>query len=143
MTVDTESIHTFKSPAKSKWADAYWEGARRGELVVQRCDDCGTITHPPGQVCAQCLSDKRSHVGLSGLGTVYSYTVTTRPMHEEFAADAPYTIVYVQLDEGVRIVSWLQDAEPTPDIIGTRVRVVFERIDDETYLHRFVPIDAH
>jgi len=142
VTTELESTPTYKSPAKSKWSEAYWAGAREGTLVVQKCAECGSITHPPGQVCTTCLSNERTHMALSGLGTIYSYTVTTRPMHDEFVPDAPYVIVYVQLDEGVTIVSWLKEHEATPDLIGLRVRAVFERIDDDTYLHRFVPADT-
>ena len=142
MTISLEPNPSYKSPAKSKWSDEYWEGATQGKLVVQRCEDCQSITHPPGQVCTTCLSSARGHVALSGLGTIYSYTVTTRPMHEAFAADVPYIIAYVELDEGIRIVSWLRDCEATPQIIGLRVKAVFEKIDDDTYLHRFVPAEA-
>jgi uncharacterized protein len=136
--VSTKELHSFKSPTKSTWAQAWWDGAARGVLVLQDCQDCGAINHPPGAVCTTCLSANTGHREASGYGEIYSYTVTTRPMHEEFAADAPYTIVYVVLDEGLTIVSWLQGAEATPDIIGKRVKVVFEQVDAETWLHRFV-----
>jgi uncharacterized protein len=136
-----ESESSFKSPAKSVWGEAYWKGAANGVFVVQRCLDCEAQTHPPGPVCTTCLSSNAGHQELPGTGTVHSYTVTHRPMHEEFKADAPYTIVYVDLDEGPRIVSWLEGVEPGPGIIGSRVRVVFEQVDAETHLHRFVPVE--
>jgi uncharacterized OB-fold protein len=136
--VASSAVHSFKSPAKTAWAQKWWQGAANGVLVLQTCEDCDAINHPPGPVCTTCLSSNLTHREASGLGEIYSYTVTTRPMHAEFAADAPYTIVYVVLDEGLTIVSWLQGAEPEPSLVGKRVRVVFEQIDDETWLHRFV-----
>jgi uncharacterized protein len=135
----TTAEYNFKAPAKSSAAAAWWDGAKRGVLVLQHCEDCGAITHPPNAACTTCLSTSQRYEAASGQGEVYSYTVTTRPMHEEFVADAPYVVAYVRLDEGVTIATWLRDVEPGPDLIGKRVRAVFERIDDDTYLHRFVP----
>ena len=137
--VDTAGPVSFKSPRKSKWSSAYWEGLQQGKLVFQKCGDCGAWVHPPGPVCTTCLSRNLGYEAVSGRGSVYTYTVTHRPMHAEFEADAPYVIAYVNLDEGINIVSWLRNVEPGPDIIGTRVRAIFERIDDETTLHRFEP----
>lgn len=136
----SKAPHSFKAPTKSVAATQWWAGASRGAITLQYCGDCGAITHPPGPNCTTCLSTDVTHRDASGLGTIYSYTVTTRPMHEEFVADTPYTIVYVKLDEGVTIVSWLRGVKPTPALIDSRVQVAFEKVDDETYLHRFEPL---
>lgn len=29
----------------------FWEGARAGKLLIQRCKGCGELRHPPGPVC--------------------------------------------------------------------------------------------
>jgi uncharacterized OB-fold protein len=141
MTADVETYGpvSFKSPRKSKWSAAYWDGLQQRKLVFQKCNDCGAWTHPPGPVCTSCLSRNVTHKAVSGKGHVYTYTVTHRPMHAEFQADAPYTIAYIKLDEGITIVSWLRNVEPSPEIIGARVRAIFEVIDSETTLHRFEP----
>ena len=31
-------------PHPSRWSAPYWEGCARGELLFQRCGDCGGIT---------------------------------------------------------------------------------------------------
>jgi uncharacterized protein len=131
---------SFKSPQpRSPHSKAYWKGLSEGQIVIQRCADCGAFTHPAGARCTSCLSHNREFVAMSGLGTVYTYTVTRRAMHAEFKADLPYIIVYVKLDEGLTIVSWMRDMAPEDVRIGMRVKAVFEKIDDETTLHRFVP----
>jgi uncharacterized protein len=137
--IDTAVPVSFKSPKKSKWSMAYWDGLRDGRLVFQKCDDCGAWLHPPGPVCTRCLSRSLSYQPVSGSGRIYTYTVTHRPMHAEFEADAPYVIAYITLDEGITVVSWLRNIEPGPGIIGAQVQAVFERIDEETTLHRFEP----
>ncbi|HSV80472.1 MAG TPA: Zn-ribbon domain-containing OB-fold protein [Ramlibacter sp.] len=141
--LNREVGHSFKSPSpKAIHGKPYWDGMRDGKIVIQKCADCGAFTHPPGPRCTSCLSPNREYVALSGLGTVYTYTVTHRAMHEEFKPDLPYVICYVRLDEGLTIVSWLRDVAPQDVRIGMRVQAMFEKIDDETTLHRFRPVPA-
>lgn len=136
----TEVEETFKSPTiRSPHAKAYWDGLRDHKLVVQKCNDCGAYTHPPGPICTSCLSPNKSHVTMSGHGTVYTYTITHRPMHSEFKEDVPYAIIYVKLEEGPMIVSWLTGVDPQGAKIGMPVEIAFEKIDENTTLHRFRP----
>ena len=145
MTMDTAADvaleDSFKSPAsRTLHSAAYWDGLERGQIVLQRCGDCGAYTHPPGPLCTACLSPNRTFVPMSGRGTVYTYTVTHRAMHPEFKPDLPYVIVYVKLEEGPMIASWLRGVDPAKDpIIGMPVEAIFERIDARTTLHRFRP----
>jgi uncharacterized protein len=32
----------------------YWENAREGRLVIQRCDGCANSWHPPLSACPHC-----------------------------------------------------------------------------------------
>ena len=34
----------------------FFEGAARGELLIQRCESCGTLRHPPRPGCPKCRS---------------------------------------------------------------------------------------
>ncbi|MDP3767749.1 MAG: zinc ribbon domain-containing protein, partial [Dehalococcoidia bacterium] len=51
----------------------FWEAARRHELRLQRCLDCGRMWYPPGPVCPGCLSDRHEWAPMSGRGTVSSF----------------------------------------------------------------------
>lgn len=57
-----------------------------------------------------------------GAGVVVSWT-TIRRAPTQFKDDAPYDIVVVDLDEGVRVTGRL-DAGSPPPAIGVRVRAV-------------------
>ena len=132
------TVSNFKSPQeRTPDSEAYWQGLKEHQIRLQRCKDCGAWTHPPFPFCHSCLSRNREFVTLSGRGTVYSYTVTRRAMHPDFAGDVPYTIIYVKTEEGPFIVSWLEGVEPDNVRIGMPVVATFEEIDDETTLHRF------
>jgi uncharacterized OB-fold protein len=52
-----------------------------------------------------------------------------------FAAETPYNVIQVELDEGPRLTSNLiGGARPQ---IGQRVAIVFDDVDAELTLHRF------
>lgn len=141
--MSSEVEASFKNPqVRSPHSAAYWEGLRNGKIVLQKCGDCGEWTHPPGPQCTSCLSANRTYVALSGRGTIYTYTVTHRAMHPEFKKDAPYIIVYVQLEEGLKLASWLTGIDPREVKIGMKVQAWFEKIDERTFLHRFRPAAA-
>jgi uncharacterized OB-fold protein len=116
----------------------FWTGGERGELLIDRCDDCGLWLHPPKPVCRTCLSRSIRPVPVSGYGTVYSYTVNYQPWMPDL--EVPYTLAIVELDEdqGLRLTTRLTDVEPGAVRIGLRVRVVFEQHED-VWLPLFTP----
>lgn len=115
----------------------FWEGAGRGELVLQRCTQCGLVQHRPRGLCAHCLDDSYlEHFVASGSGTVYSFTVTEQNQAKGFVEACPYVMAFVTLDEGPRILSVIVDCEPDEVSIGVRVQVEFVsqgRDDGETF----------
>jgi len=115
----------------------FWEGAGRGELVLQRCTQCGLVQHRPRGLCAHCLDDSHlEHFVASGSGTVYSFTVTEQNQAKGFVEACPYVMAFVTLDEGPRILSVIVDCEPDEVSIGARVQADFVsqgRDDGETF----------
>lgn len=106
----------------------YWDGLRAGRLLLQRCAACGTIRHYPRPLCAACHSFDVDWVPASGAGEVHSWTVIHHAFHPAFKQQVPYTLVTVDLAEGVRVNVPLRDAAPESLAIGRRVRIVFERV---------------
>jgi uncharacterized OB-fold protein len=102
----------------------FWEGARRGELLAQRCAACGSLHHPPRPMCPNCHSVKRQVVRLSGRGEVYAWIIPRHPPPVGFAE--PPVVVIVQLEEGIRLVSNIVGAAPEEIRQGLRVTVDFE-----------------
>jgi hypothetical protein len=102
----------------------FWEGVDQGKLLVQKCRDCGTLRHPPLPMCAQCQSLHWDAMALSGKGKIYAWVISKHPSQPDAAAR---TVVLVDLEEGVRIVSNLEQS--TGIEIGMPVEVVFREID--------------
>ena len=117
----------------------FFEAARRRELVVQRCARCGTLRFPARGICSVCLGRDATWVPVSGRGQVFSFAVMHQANHPGFAAEVPYAVVVIQLDEGVRLLSNLVDCEVAGIRIGLPVEVVFDDVTPEVTLPKFRP----
>lgn len=121
----------------------YWEGAGRGEIVLQRCRRCGVIQHKPRGLCVSCLDGTLEHFVASGRGTVYTYTVTNQNQARGFADACPYVMAYVELEEGPRLLTNIVGCEPAEVSVGMAVVADFarpERDDGEAFaVPRFRP----
>jgi hypothetical protein len=96
-----------------------------GTLAVQRCLDCGTLQHPPEEICHGCGSMELGTTALVGRGTVHSFTVVHYPASPALAEAVPYTVVLVSLDDAprLRVVGNLLEGEAR---IGLSVVTVWE-----------------
>lgn len=124
-------------PQPSALTEGFWLAAAEGRLVAQRCADCDRWRHYPQERCPGCHSDSWRWSELTGAGEIYSLSVAHRAFHPAWAERVPYTVVTVELDEGVRMVSDLPDADGARAAIGDRVEVFFDRVGGETVLPRF------
>ena len=122
-------------PALTQDNRFFFEGAREGRLLIQRCTSCGTLRHPPRPACANCRSFDWDTVTASGRGTVFSYVVNHYPQVPAF--DYPLVVALVELEEGTRLVANLSDIEPADVWIGMPVVAAFEVFDDELTLPVF------
>ena len=68
---------------------------------------------------------------------MFTWTTIHQAMHPAFAADVPYAVVVVEIDEGVRIVSNLLGIPPSDLRLDLPVEVTFERRSDELTLPIF------
>lgn len=85
-----------------------------------RCADCGRLDTPGRIVCAGCLSGRLEEHLAAGEGTIATYT-TIRRAPSKFRDEAPYDIVVVDLECGVRVTGRLH-RESRPAAMGARAR---------------------
>jgi uncharacterized OB-fold protein len=117
----------------------FFDAARRHELSVQRCKQCGTHRFPPREICSTCLSREAEWTPVSGRGEIYSFNIMHQVYHPGFADEVPYAVVVVKLEEGAKITSNLVGMKPQNIRIGMPVQVVFEELSDEVTLPKFTP----
>ena len=75
----------------------------------------------------------------SGLGKVYTFTQTNQNGAPGFREALPYIMAYVELDEGVKMLTNLVDCRAEDVKIGMPVEVVYEDVTPEVTLAKFRP----
>ncbi|MCU1452275.1 MAG: hypothetical protein JWN46_421 [Acidimicrobiales bacterium] len=128
---------TRPAPVVTEDSAVFWDAARAGRLVAQRCRSCGRLHHPPRPMCPACHSIELEAHELSGNGTVYSYALLHYPQNPAFTY--PVVAALVDLDEGVRMLSNLVGVEPERVAIGMEVEVTFEPTKDDGVVPLFRP----
>ena len=76
----------------------FWEGCRRGRLLIQQCDDCHAFRFPPSPLCSRCCSSAATWREDPGHGEILTFCV----YHSELAGPAwrdrlPYVVAVVEL----------------------------------------------
>ncbi|MGD1118603.1 MAG: OB-fold domain-containing protein [Dehalococcoidales bacterium] len=103
-------------PLVTETNKAFWEAARRHELVVQK----------DGQ-----------WVKASGRGEVFTFCIYWQSFHPAWANDIPYNVAYVKLAEGPLLMTNIVGCDIKDIYIGMPVEVVFEDITEEVTLPKF------
>jgi uncharacterized OB-fold protein len=125
-------------PAITPETRHFWEGAREGELRLQKCSACSHTYFPPRPFCPKCASRDVSVFRASGRAALYSYVIHHRPAP---GFTPPYAIAVVELEEGPRMMTNIVGSEQTPQALqlDMALEVVFQRINDEISLPMFRP----
>src|SRR5258708_7944695 len=118
---------TKATPRPTPETQPYWDGARAGELRIQRCTDCGRFYFYPRPFCPICHSSDVEWVAVSGRARLHSYVINHRPA-PGFEDEAPYAIAVVQLEEGPRMMTNIVGVPNTPEdlVLDMALEVVFE-----------------
>lgn len=118
----------------------FWDAARAGRLVMQRCTSCGHVRYPISAVCPRCLRSAAEWIDLSGRGSVLSFVVFQRAYNPAWAERVPYNVALVQLAEGPRMFSNIVGIPNDAIVVGMAVGVVFEPVSGtDVVLPRFTP----
>jgi hypothetical protein len=134
--MSTQPVHAKPRPRIGPDSQPFWDGCKRGELLLPTCQECGKSHLPPGPVCPFCFSDRLRWKRASGRGRISTWVVVHKVWFEAFREDVPYNVVQVELEEGPRLTANLVGA-PAKLEIGQPVEIVFDRVDDELTLPRF------
>jgi uncharacterized OB-fold protein len=131
--------YTKPLPTLTQLNRPFFEGARQGELRLQRCAVCGQHWFPPSTSCPRCLSVNWAWIAVSGRGRVWSWIVMHQRYFKAFEADLPYNVAFIQLDEGPFMMSTLVGIAPDAIRCDLPVEVTFEPATDEIAVPKFRP----
>lgn len=122
----------------------FWEGCRRHELLVQRCNSCQRFYFYPRGVCPHCWSSDVEWTRSAGRGRVYSYSIVRRatpPVGPAFAAKIPYVVAIVELeDTETRLLTNIVGCDPDSVAIGMPVAVAFQEVGTDAVIPVFEPM---
>ena len=110
-----------------------------GRFLLQRCGDCGRHVYYPRENCPHCGGAALEWKTPEGLGTVHAVTTVRRKP----ADGGDLNVSLVELDEGVRLMSRIENLAPGAVRIGQRVKarvqvkdgrglVLFDAVEGET-----------
>jgi hypothetical protein len=117
----------------------FWEGCRRHELLLQRCQACGQVQFYPRVLCGSCGGHELDWLRASGRGTVRSFSIVRRPVSPAYDAEGPFALLLVELEEGPTMMSTLTGCRPEEAFIGMAVTVAFEDWPEGVTMPRFRP----
>lgn len=110
----------------------FWQGARRGELRIQRCNACGLHQHYARMLCTHCGSLDLGWITASGRGIVHSFTVIRQNGVPPFKDLVPFVVALVELEEpGARMLAAMPECAPGDARIGMAVQAAFRPANDE------------
>jgi uncharacterized OB-fold protein len=127
-------------PVIQEWSRPFWKGAKEHKYLIQHCKDCGKNIFYPRKYCPDCWSSNLEWIESGGKGKIYTYTVTLAGAEEKFAADYPYVLALVDMEEGIRVMTNIVDCKPEEVKIGMDVEVVFRDVTDEISMPMFRPV---
>ncbi|BBZ70502.1 Zn-ribbon domain-containing OB-fold protein [Mycobacterium paraseoulense] len=121
----------------------YWDGARRGELLIAGCRACSSVHHYPRPLCPRCWSADLTPTPASGKGTIYTYSTIHLNDMAPFRDWVPYVAAIVELAEGPRLMTLIEGVDPGAVSIGMAVTAGFRPVDaaddQSPYLTIFTP----
>ncbi len=139
MTEQTQEPAKKPVPESDEEWQPFFDGARRGALMIQQCTQCSTSLAPGTTVCTECLSGSLTWVQASGRGTLFTFGVMHQTYHPGFSGEAPYNVAVVELEEGPRLNTNIVDVANEDLKVGMPVEVTFEAVSDEVSLPKFRP----
>ena len=116
----------MQSLLKESPLGVYVEHCKKGELAYQVCTDDNTAVFYPRAVAPKTGSHNLEWRVSKGLGTVYSTTVVHAAKDQP-----PHNVALIDIDEGFRMMSRVEDIEPMDVKIGMRVKVRMTKGDEK------------
>ena len=133
------STPRYDLPTPDLEQQPYWDAAREGRLLIKRCTACGRRHFYPRPFCPHCWSDKVEWEEASGRGTLYTFSIVRRNDLPPFGERVPYIAAIVDLDEGVRMMTNLEQCAEGDAHIGMPVKVAFRKETEEFTFPVFIP----
>jgi uncharacterized OB-fold protein len=118
----------------------FWDAARGGRLVMQRCADCGAYVWHPQPWCRVCYGQNLAWQELSGQAELFTYSVVHYAPLPGYADEVPYVLATVRLAEGPQMMTNIVGCDWREVRIGQRLAVCWEERAGGLRVPQFTPV---
>lgn len=133
---------TKPRPVPTPVTKPFWDALAEHKVRIQYSPSSDAYIFYPRILAPHTLADDLEWREISGLGTLYTYTIAERPVAPMFADEVPSVLAVVQWDEGPRFSTQIVNADPASLRVGMRVRPVFRDFpEDEITMLYYEPAD--
>jgi uncharacterized OB-fold protein len=112
-------------PVKTPTTAPFWDALASHKVRIQYSPSLGQYVFYPRLLAPGSLADDLEWREIPGLGTLYTFTIATRPVAPMFADAVPQLLAVVEWDEGPRFSTEMVNVDPAELRIGQRVQPVF------------------
>ena len=121
----------------------FWDGLKRREFLVPKCDNCGDFNWVPYPACRSCLSEDQTWTKVSGDAHVWSFSIVHRGPGA-FQDEVPYAVILGKLVEEPRsmivLANTVAGVDPASIHVGMPIKIAYEDIPDEDItIYKFAP----
>lgn len=140
----TTQEYAYLLPQSDPLTQGFWEAAKRHELVIQECGECGKLRHPPAGTCPECGSEAFGWRKMSNRGTLYSYVIVHQTALPNWRKSVPYNIVQVAHNDApeIRLYGNVVDFDDSRLKVGLPLVAVFDDVTPEDTIIRWRVEDA-
>lgn len=129
-----------KRPQPQPWllTQPFWDAAKAGKLLIQYDPEAKKYQVYPRPVSIYTGRRNLEWREASGRGTLYSFTEThvAPPGFEDLA---PYMIGVIELEEGVRMMTPLQNLTVEETKLGMKMRLCWQKLSEDITYFAFEP----
>jgi hypothetical protein len=119
----------------------FWNAAKEGRFVLQRCGKCGTYNFYPKPWCIECGSRDLTWTDAQPYGTLYSFTIShaVAMNYRGWEPELPVLMGLIDLADGPRMYAQITGCKPEDLRIGMALQAYCESFGDELAIPKFKP----
>jgi len=135
-------------PIKEGMINLSTQPGEHPSLMGSRCRSCGDTFFVRRARCENCQSEDLEHIELSRKGKLYSYSIMYYPAPPPYKPPEPfipYGLGWIELPEGLMVVSHLTENDPDKLRVGMEMELVLEKLEEdesgnEVMYYKFRPV---
>ena len=127
-------------PEPTPATQPFWDALGRHTVLIQYSPSSDQYVFYPRVLAPGTLADDLEWREISGMGILYTFTISDRPTAPPWADSLPQLLAVVEWDEGPRLSTEMVNVDPGDLFVGMRVKpVFFDYPDDGITLLRYEP----